>query len=59
MIILKREEVSDMLYLPSERGQGIVEYALLLALVTITVLVILSLIGPAVGNIFSNLYLNM
>lgn len=48
-----------MLYLPREQGQGIVEYALLLALVTLVVLVILSLIGPAVGNIFSNLYVNM
>ena len=48
-----------MIYLPSERGQGIVEYALLLALVTLVGLVILSLIGPAIGNVFSNLYLNL
>ena len=48
-----------MLYVPSEKGQGLVEYALLLALVTITVIVILALIGPAVGNIFSNLYVNV
>jgi pilus assembly protein Flp/PilA len=48
-----------MLYLPSEQGQGIVEYALLLTLVTLVVLVILALIGPAIGNVFSNLYVNM
>lgn len=44
-----------MLYLPSEQGQGIVEYALLLALVTITVIVILALLGPAIGNVFSTI----
>ena len=45
-----------MLYLPSENGQGIVEYALLLALVTIVVIVILALLGPAIGNVFSKIY---
>ncbi len=48
-----------MLYLPSEKGQGLVEYALLLALVTITVIVILALLGPAIGNVFSNIYVNV
>jgi pilus assembly protein Flp/PilA len=48
-----------MLYLPSEQGQGIVEYALLLALVTLVVIVILALLGPAIGNVFSNLYQNV
>jgi pilus assembly protein Flp/PilA len=36
-----------------ERGQGLVEYALILMLVAMIVLVILVLIGPAIGNIFS------
>ena len=45
-----------MLYLPHEQGQGIVEYALLLALVTIVVIVILALLGPAIGNVFSKVY---
>ena len=40
-------------------GQGLVEYALILALVVITAIVILALIGPAVGNIFSNLYVGL
>ncbi len=48
-----------MLYLPNEQGQGIVEYALLLVLVTLTVIVILSLLGPAIGNAFSNIYGNV
>ncbi len=45
-----------MLYLPRQEGQGLVEYALILALVAIVVIAVLALIGPAVGNIFSNIY---
>lgn len=36
-------------------GQGIVEYALIMMLVALTVIVILSLLGPPIGNVFSNL----
>jgi pilus assembly protein Flp/PilA len=36
-------------------GQGLVEYALILMLVAIIVIVVLALLGPAVGNMFSNL----
>jgi pilus assembly protein Flp/PilA len=38
----------------SLKGQGLVEYALILMFVAIAVIVILSLLGPAIGNIFSN-----
>lgn len=38
----------------SERGQGLVEYALILIFVAVIVLVILALLGPALGKIFSN-----
>lgn len=38
----------------SVKGQGLVEYALILMFVAIAVLVILSILGPAIGNIFSN-----
>ncbi len=48
-----------MLYLPSEEGQGIVEYALILVLVALVVILILSLLGPAIGNVFSNLYVQI
>jgi pilus assembly protein Flp/PilA len=44
-----------MLYVPQEKGQGLVEYALILVLVAVVVIVILALLGPAVGNIFSNI----
>jgi pilus assembly protein Flp/PilA len=37
-----------------ERGQGMVEYALILALISIVVIVILSTLGHTVNNVFSN-----
>lgn len=44
-----------MLFLPREEGQGLVEYALILVLVAIVVIAILLLLGPLVGNVFSNI----
>ncbi|MBI5666923.1 MAG: Flp family type IVb pilin [Chloroflexi bacterium] len=44
-----------MMYIPREKGQGLVEYALILVLVAVVVIVILALLGPAIGNIFSNI----
>jgi pilus assembly protein Flp/PilA len=35
------------------KGQGLVEYALILSLVALIVIVVLVLLGPAIGNIFS------
>ena len=43
-----------MLFAPEEKGQGLVEYALILVLVAVVVIVILALVGPTIGNIFSN-----
>jgi pilus assembly protein Flp/PilA len=37
-----------------ENGQGLVEYALILILVAMIVLVIMAVFGQAVGNMFSN-----
>ena len=42
-----------MLYLTNEDGQGLVEYALILVLVAIVVIVVLSILGPQIGNVFS------
>jgi pilus assembly protein Flp/PilA len=36
-----------------EKGQGLVEYALILVLVAVVVIAVLSLMGPSIGNIFS------
>lgn len=44
-----------MLFQLQERGQGLVEYAIILVLVAIVVIAILRLIGPKVGNIFSTI----
>jgi pilus assembly protein Flp/PilA len=49
------KEVIGMLFLPREKGQGLVEYALILVLVSIVVIAILLLLGPIIGNIFSNI----
>jgi pilus assembly protein Flp/PilA len=40
------------------KGQGLVEYALLIALVALLVIIILALFGSAVGNMFSNIVAN-
>jgi pilus assembly protein Flp/PilA len=48
-----------MLYLPREKGQGLVEYALILVLVAIVVIAILLLLGPIIGNVFSAIVANM
>jgi pilus assembly protein Flp/PilA len=37
-----------------ERGQGLVEYALILVLIAIAVIVILQLVGHQTNNAFSN-----
>jgi pilus assembly protein Flp/PilA len=39
----------------SESGQGLVEYALILVLVAMIVIAVLLLLGPIVGNVFSNI----
>jgi pilus assembly protein Flp/PilA len=44
-----------MLFIQQERGQGLVEYAIILALIAIVVIAILSLMGPSVGNVFSTI----
>ena len=58
-VILSRGEVRQMLFIPREEGQGLVEYALILVLVAIVVIVILALLGPAIANIFSNIVSNV
>ncbi len=44
-----------MLYMPREEGQGLVEYALILVLVAVVVIAILTILGPAVGQVFSTI----
>ncbi len=38
-----------------EKGQGLVEYALVLVLVAVVVIAILTVLGPQIGNVFSRI----
>ena len=44
-----------MLYALKEKGQGMVEYALVLALVSVVVITVLMILGPAIGNVFTTI----
>jgi pilus assembly protein Flp/PilA len=42
-----------------EKGQTLIEYGLIIALVAIVVVVVLRLLGPAISNIFTNIIANL
>jgi pilus assembly protein Flp/PilA len=44
-----------MLFSKEEKGQGLVEYALILVMVAIVVIAALMLLGPMIGNTFSKI----
>ncbi len=44
-----------MFFAPKEKGQGLVEYALILVLVAIVVIAALMILGPIIGNTFSTI----
>ena len=44
-----------MLYAPKEKGQGLVEYALILVLIAVVVIAILLILGPQIANVFSTI----
>ncbi len=44
-----------MLTFKDNKGQGLVEYALILVLVAVVVIVVLTILGPSIGNVFSNI----
>ncbi len=43
------------LFFQRERGQGLVEYALIMTFVALVVIGALALLGPAIGSVFSNI----
>ncbi|MCL5428699.1 MAG: Flp family type IVb pilin [Chloroflexi bacterium] len=43
------------MFFAKEKGQGLVEYALILVLVAIVVIVVLALLGGSVTNVFQNI----
>lgn len=42
-----------------EKGQGLVEYALILVLVAIVVIVILATMGPAIGGVYCDIVIQL
>ena len=44
-----------MLFAVKEKGQGLVEYALILVLIAIVVIAVLTLLGGQVSEVFSNI----
>jgi len=44
-----------MLFALKEKGQGMVEYALILVLVAVVVIAALTVMGPLVRNVFSTI----
>ena len=47
------ERNSFMLFPLQQKGQGLVEYAIILVFVAIVVIAVIRLLGPMIGNIFS------
>lgn len=44
-----------MLSAQKEKGQGLVEYALIIVLIALVVIVAMNAIGPTIGNVFNNI----
>jgi pilus assembly protein Flp/PilA len=42
-----------MLFARKEKGQGLVEYALIIVLVSIVVIAALTILGPRISNVFN------
>ncbi len=44
-----------MLFAPKEKGQGLVEYAIILALIAIVVIAVMTTLGKKVNNTFRSI----
>lgn len=44
-----------MKFAPKEKGQGLVEYALIIVLVAVVVIAALTVLGPIIGNVFTKI----
>jgi pilus assembly protein Flp/PilA len=49
------KEVKIMLFAPKEKGQGMVEYALIIVLIAIVVIIILTVLGTQISTVFSQI----
>jgi pilus assembly protein Flp/PilA len=43
---------------PNEKGQGLAEYGMIIILVAIVVILLLLILGPGMGNLYSNIVVN-
>ena len=44
-----------MLFAPREKGQGMVEYALIIVLIAVVLIVVLALVGSQISTVFSQI----
>jgi pilus assembly protein Flp/PilA len=44
-----------MLFSRKEKGQGMVEYALIIVLVAVVLIIVLALVGSQISNVFSRI----
>jgi len=51
--------LGNLIWGTGKEGQGLVEYALILVLVSVVVITVLSLLGPAIGSVFSSIVQNI
>ena len=47
--------IYPMLFAPEEKGQGLVEYAIILALIAIVVIAVMTTLGKKVNNTFNSI----
>jgi len=44
-----------MLFSPKEKGQGMVEYALIIVLIAIVIIIVLTILGTQISQVFSQI----
>jgi len=44
-----------MLFQPKEKGQGMVEYALIIVLIAVVIIVVLTILGTQISAVFSQI----
>jgi pilus assembly protein Flp/PilA len=53
--IVSLERRNPAMFFAKEKGQGLVEYALILVLIAIVVIVVVALLGDSITNVFQNI----
>lgn len=48
-----------MLFAPQEKGQGLIEYAIILSFVALVVIVVMWMLGPKIGDSYSTISSSM